>query len=92
MRASWQSRPSVMTPGTFGLGGAGFDAHMEKPITLAKLNEIAERFRLTDARHRGHAAAENRAHRSRPAHFKLKYPAAPVVLAYPPLAAATRRG
>jgi two-component system CheB/CheR fusion protein len=25
---------------------AGFDAHLEKPITLAKLNEIAERFRL----------------------------------------------
>jgi two-component system, chemotaxis family, CheB/CheR fusion protein len=25
---------------------AGFDAHLEKPITLAKLNEIAERFLL----------------------------------------------
>ena len=25
---------------------AGFDAHLEKPITLAKLKEIAERFRL----------------------------------------------
>jgi two-component system CheB/CheR fusion protein len=25
---------------------AGFDAHLEKPITLEKLNEIAERFRL----------------------------------------------
>jgi two-component system CheB/CheR fusion protein len=25
---------------------AGFDAHVEKPITLEKLNEIAERFRL----------------------------------------------
>jgi two-component system, chemotaxis family, CheB/CheR fusion protein len=25
---------------------AGFDAHLEKPITLAKLNDIAERFLL----------------------------------------------
>jgi two-component system, chemotaxis family, CheB/CheR fusion protein len=25
---------------------AGFDAHLEKPVTLAKLNSIAERFRL----------------------------------------------
>jgi two-component system CheB/CheR fusion protein len=26
---------------------AGFDAHLEKPVTLAKLNEVAERFMLT---------------------------------------------
>jgi two-component system CheB/CheR fusion protein len=40
---------------------AGFDAHVEKPITLAKLQDIAERFRLGRA-----APRPRRRRKSRP--------------------------